>query len=68
MTQLLDQALIAKSKYQLGMLTKEEAAEKAKPFIDAYNAHSQKVAAKYNQKPENLTFNQLVNTFISFGG
>ena len=68
MTQLLDQALIAKSKYQLGMLSKKAAEEKAKPFIDAYNDHSRKVAVKYNQKPENLTFNQLVNTFISFGG
>lgn len=66
MTQLLDQALIAKAKYQLGILSKEDAESKIQPFIDAYNDHTQKTAERYNQKSENLTFNQFVRGFISF--
>ena len=37
--------------YRLGAITREEAAERIKPYADAFNAKSKEIAKKYHQKP-----------------
>ncbi|PED64050.1 hypothetical protein [Priestia megaterium] len=59
--QLLEKALIAKSKYHYGVISKEEASEKIVPFVEAYNAKSKEVAKKYNQRPRLISFSSFVN-------
>ena len=59
--QLLEKALLAKSKFHYGVISEKEAAEKISPFIEAYNSKSKEVAKKYNQRPRLISFSSFVN-------
>lgn len=52
---LKDTAENARMMYRLGAITREEAAERIKPYADAFNAKSKEIAKKYNQRPSRFS-------------
>lgn len=47
---------IIKSLYLHGQITREEAKEELKKFIEFYNETSKRIAKKYNMKPHKFCF------------
>jgi polyhydroxyalkanoate synthesis regulator phasin len=49
------QAEEAKALYKIGSITREEAQKKIDPYINAFNAKSEELAKKFNQKVKRIS-------------
>lgn len=49
-----------KKAYNLGLITREEAKEKAQPIIDRINAKGKEIAKKYNKRFSPISFIELM--------
>lgn len=52
----IQQANFVKQQYNAGVITREQAKEQLKPFINLYNSKSIELAKKYGQKPKQFGF------------
>lgn len=46
--------------YNSGLITREEARKKIKPYADYYNAKVEEIAKKYNRKAKKFNFNSFM--------
>lgn len=53
-------AFEARALYKIGMITRAQAAEKIKPYIEAFNAKATEIARKYNMKAKKISFASFV--------
>lgn len=58
--ELMIRANEARSQYQLGLITREEAKSVINVYLDKVNEKSKELAKKYNQKPKLVSFNSFV--------
>lgn len=56
MNNLYEQALETKMLYRSGKISREEAKERIKPYVDFYNNKVVEIAKKYNKKPVKFSF------------
>ena len=52
---LKQKAEVARLDYKRGFITRKEASELIKPYIDAVNNKSKEIAKKYNQRPKTVS-------------
>ena len=60
MNKLYDLALETKTLYRKGIISREEAKERIKPYEDFYNKKVVELAKKYNQKPVKFNFSSFM--------
>jgi hypothetical protein len=53
---LKEQAEKARVLYGRNLITRKEAQEQCKPYIEAFNAKATEIAKKYNQRPKKISF------------
>ena len=46
-----------KEEYRAGIITRDEAKERIKPYADAFNKKSKELAKKYNVRAQKFSFN-----------
>lgn len=56
MEQLKAHAEQGRALYRRGEITRKQAQDMCKPYIDAFNARSKEIAKKYNQRPKTINF------------
>lgn len=55
MEELKNRAFDARESYKSGLITREEAKDDIKPYIDVFNKRSKEIAKKYGMKPKTIT-------------
>ena len=53
---LYEEALAIKKLYNVGIISREEAKNRIKPYANWFNEKSVEIAKKYNQKPQLFSF------------
>jgi len=53
-------ALDARAMYRAGIITREEAKEKIKPYAEFYNEKCSQIAKKYNQRAKKFNFSSFM--------
>lgn len=56
MNQLYYDAIVIRDQYRRGLITREQAKEKIKPYEDYYNNKVIEIAKKYHQKAKKFSF------------
>lgn len=54
---MIEMAEVIREEYRAGIITRDEAKKRIKPYADAFNKKSKELAKKYNVRAQKFNFN-----------